>query len=766
MPTTSRPYDLCLHALVGILFLLGFATAKATIISDDRRITWQGNVGVPGGIPVRTTIYKTLSDIDGTGGTDVTSAIQSALNSCPSGQVVKLPAGTFKVNGTISIPSNVTLRGAGPGQTILNTFAGTNAVQLGSSTQYWYGSGTITDITSGYSKNSTSIVLASTTNVSIGSLLLIDQLNDSSFVKIDGGYGGGPATWVSRANGTRALGQTVIVTSISGKTVGVTPLYWDYSSSFSPQAVVVPASGVVTNAGVEDLTLRNNGTGNVNFFINAAAYCWIKNVEGDYCHGDHVSIENSYRCEVRHSNFHDAYLHTPGTYDSDVCVQYKSSGCLIEDNILRRLHLGVLMNRGASGNVVGYNLSQEHYDTNSPNVLIGDDGGHGAHPMFNLWEGNIDTVIWNDSVWGSNSHGTIFRNWVKGTGTHQDPTTAGRQPYDPGAPVLTSNQANRAIILDAQSRFFNVVGNILGTPSFESPDHYIAQWNASRIYDPDRYIFSTGYGGGGGGDGGGAPGDNTDAFTTLLNHGNYNSATGTQIWDPAISDHVLPNSLYLSAAPSWFGSLKWPPFNPATGFTGVSTISIPAGYRYVNGTDPGGTPSPTPTPTATPTPTPTPPPLALPTWKSTAGTITAPFVDNGDDTISQAIQTTNPLDGGKADYFFIVPNPAPSLGYTIAALVNCADGGSNSFFVNIDSEPNIDNNEWDIPVTTGLQSREVTLYPETNAHIWALTAGTHHLIVRGREANAILGRITFTEVTSPTPTPTPSPPQNLRILPP
>src|SRR5437867_10893148 len=40
--------------LLGLLFL-AFQSSRGEIIPPARRITWQGNVGVPGGIPTRTT---------------------------------------------------------------------------------------------------------------------------------------------------------------------------------------------------------------------------------------------------------------------------------------------------------------------------------------------------------------------------------------------------------------------------------------------------------------------------------------------------------------------------------------------------------------------------------------------------------------------------------------------------------------------------------------------------------------------------------------
>lgn len=101
------------------LLLMTAALVGAEIIPADRRVTWEGNVGVPGGIPNRG-VSSTLS-----AGASF-SAIQSALNGAPANTAVFLPAGTYNLSGTLVIPSNVTLRGAGPG-TVLNCTSGGNA---------------------------------------------------------------------------------------------------------------------------------------------------------------------------------------------------------------------------------------------------------------------------------------------------------------------------------------------------------------------------------------------------------------------------------------------------------------------------------------------------------------------------------------------------------------------------------------------------------------------------------------------------------------
>src|SRR5881396_2287420 len=90
------------------------AQAWSGIISSSRAIDWS-QAGVIGGIPNRTSICATLNP----GAT--AAQINSAIASCPAGQVVFLNAGTFNLSEGIIFDnkSNVTLRGAGADQTFL-----------------------------------------------------------------------------------------------------------------------------------------------------------------------------------------------------------------------------------------------------------------------------------------------------------------------------------------------------------------------------------------------------------------------------------------------------------------------------------------------------------------------------------------------------------------------------------------------------------------------------------------------------------------------
>src|SRR5690242_17964043 len=94
-----------------ILFLiLGVASCFSVIIPDDRRVYWQGQIGVPNGGPTnRTTIFCNVKvSIPGTnrvavgnGIADDGVAIQTALNLCPAEQVVYLPTSIYTVSNSL-----------------------------------------------------------------------------------------------------------------------------------------------------------------------------------------------------------------------------------------------------------------------------------------------------------------------------------------------------------------------------------------------------------------------------------------------------------------------------------------------------------------------------------------------------------------------------------------------------------------------------------------------------------------------------------------
>jgi hypothetical protein len=146
--------------------------------------------------------------------------------------------------------------------------------------------------------------------------------------------------------------------------------------------------------------------------------------------------------------------------------------------------------------------------------------------------------------------------------------------------------------------------------------------------------------------------------------------------------------------------------------------------------------------------------FTVPSWSVTfaadSGTISTPLVaSNGK--IDQPVGT-GLANGGEAAYSFNLPNAG---NYVVSAMVLAPSEGQNSFYVNIDGEPTDPLMIWDIPIGPTLTNRTVTwrgdgsLGPATaqfGSKVFTLSAGKHQLIIRGREANTILGAITITAI--------------------
>jgi hypothetical protein len=68
---------------------------------------------------------------------------------------------------------------------------------------------------------------------------------------------------------------------------------------------------------------------------------------------------------------------------------------------------------------------------------------------MNLIEGNVSAKITHDYTMGSSSHNTLFRNWVRGWRSNP--------PIGWGVWAIDIQNFNR---------YFNIVGNVIGLPSW------------------------------------------------------------------------------------------------------------------------------------------------------------------------------------------------------------------------------------------------------------------------------------------------------------
>ena len=571
----DRPRDVIVKGGIILLatLLLISETVIGAILPGDRLITWAP--GVPGGIPNRTNVSTTLA----AGASE--ASIQSALNSCPSNGVVVLSAGTYVISSELVIPSFKTLRGQGTNTVLsLTGGGGGSGVVLGSP----HGSGSMssvppsTSVSSGYAKGSTSIVVGSASGINVGDMLIITE-NNEPFVSVANAENGGQAGDQFDSNTKDLMGQIVMVTSKSGNTLGVNPpVYWDYKGSLSP-VVYILGSPWSRYAGLENVKVYANNTGlRANIQVDEAAYCWVKNVEGDFADGDHVWIAYSMGIEIRDSFFHDGFSHGPGTTDDAVKLNWKCTACLIENNILWRMHGSVMVNDGAAGNVIAYNFATNSYHQDG-HTLIPDQTSHGAHPMFNLFEGNVGCEFKLDSSHGTVSHAVALRNWFFGENWYAPPMDQ-RGTINWSAGNWETGYED-CFALDWSASSNSLVGNVAGCAKFASDGgKYLSV--ATNSY-PGMSCFTFGYMYDNSGYSLSIPGfSNLLPWQSVVFHGNYDFVTRTQHWDATISDHAIPNSYYLTSKPSWFGTLTWPPIDP----TSPTTVTIPASYRYFNGTNP------------------------------------------------------------------------------------------------------------------------------------------------------------------------------------
>lgn len=524
-------------AFLGNLLSVSQASSQ-DVIPTDRRIDWS-YAGIPGGIPNRTVICKTLDPaMYGNGTTDATSVIQNALYNCPADQVVYLPAGIYIVTKTLWIHGHDVLRGAGMGKTILK-HTGTNTGAIfdieDSAWSDIVGSPQTHSIVDA-KKDAKVITLADVVGISVGDDLLLNQLNGgdvTSYTPVSG-----KCTFCGLANGDRSLGQLVEVTAVNGNQVSISvPLHWTYDVALTPWAYRIAGSHMARWVGIEDLTLTQDGSVVNNLiYIQGLQYSWIKNVEFTNISNSSVLAYYLMQSQITGSYFHGVAGGAGHSMGYGPALTFYSSNNLIDNNIADGVDGGgIELHGGASGNVIAYNyLHNILFDdptwlTASPAI------NHGAHPKFNLWEGNIGNMAESDFVWGSSSNNTVFRSRLYG----QD----GSASYN-----------NAAIRIAEKNYYMNAIGNVLGTLGKSNTLEYLPGQSYSS---KNLYVWVIGYNSN-------VSGGNPDpkVATTLLRFGNYDYVTNSTNWYN-VADHNLPASLYLSQPPDWWCSeVPWPPIGP------------------------------------------------------------------------------------------------------------------------------------------------------------------------------------------------------------
>ncbi|MGH2568957.1 MAG: glycosyl hydrolase family 28-related protein, partial [Bacteroidota bacterium] len=274
---------------------LAAVSLRAAPIPTARLAPWKAGVtvGVPGGIPTTRSniidVTQSPYSADKTGNADASGEIQRALSAANSGDVVYLPAGTYRMNAALGLPNNVTLRGAGAGTRLVMYSTQQTAIQasVGTEWPYEYSTGGSV-ITGGLSQGSTTLSFSSTIGVSVGDIVTISEENDLSVPVVSVGFQ------------SRLRKQKSVIISKSGSTVTISPgLFWTLDSTRNPRAHVLAKR--FEGCGIEDLKIDlTNSTAGYGIYFQQAVRSWIKNVTMVNQSNYGIYLANCFQVEVRH----------------------------------------------------------------------------------------------------------------------------------------------------------------------------------------------------------------------------------------------------------------------------------------------------------------------------------------------------------------------------------------------------------------------------------------------------------------------------------
>jgi hypothetical protein len=561
-------YFSCMRLSKVLAVILSFAFAgaikvSAQLIPTARIYNWQPgvNVGVPGGIPIRTAMFTNIVEAgaDSNGVADASGIINACIAACPAGQYIYMPEGSFLLNNSLVFHGvnnnggNRSLRGAGMGKTVLkcNTTSSVLAAVVIGDAQGTRPSGSIA-VTGGAVQGSTNLTMADTSSITAGRFIRLEQTDPNYVFEVQGG-GYAP----------HSMSCLLWVDSIPNKTT--LNLREAIPANFTNSTSIAVYEPVLINSftGLEDFTIdMTNSASSYAVFMQETWFSWIKGVEIKSANAHQIAAYTCGGLEIRKCYTHDTRSSGPNHEG----INFADSVCfsLVEDNIsvkggFPQIILGDSKG-GCMGDVISYNYIA---NTDSGSGVAGGalSVNHGPHNAFNLVEGNVAQMFQSDGYFGSCSDITVYRNWFSGVYSGLD------------YPI--------AVNLDRWSYRFNLYGNVLGSNSY------------SALYDIEAngyanipVLYRLGYPNMGNAyyDGTTNPPSTTaqaldlNVKNSLLRTNNYDYTTGT-IVNPYAG--TLPASLiYTNGAPSWWGNNRWPAIDP----NAVPVISvIPAQARYLAG---------------------------------------------------------------------------------------------------------------------------------------------------------------------------------------
>ena len=358
-----------------------------------------------------------------------------------------------------------------------------------------------------------------------------------------------------------------------------------YPGFYSNQQGTGSPTPFLQDAGLENVSVLRGVNGGV--AMEFCVSCWIKNVEIGFWYGGGLDIMYSARSEFNNVWVHNAADSVNNGGEYPINFDTGSTEVLLTNSITTEGGKGFVSRAAGGGNVVSYSyFDDQMYDDYSGigdywlDVSLGGDHWTGQHHV--LFEGNWADNLDTDMTHGSGEYQTYFRNLGTGLRTTFTDPSNGKTVNDAAGIGWTCGGGSctpatpgplRAAGPSAYNYWFAYVGNVLGVPGVTTAVNgwsYQGDWSSHRIWmlgwDP--------------GPGGEDPYLDGVKGSYIFRSGNYDYLDNAIMdWASGYS-HALPNSFYLSAEPSFFGTCTWPWVSPTTG----TTYTLPAMARYDAGT--------------------------------------------------------------------------------------------------------------------------------------------------------------------------------------
>lgn len=413
-----------------------FHWGLSQIIPEPRMANWS-KAGLTDSVSyAQNSVELTLSQPESTAVVDVQPKLQAAMDSIATlgGGTVKLPPGTFRLETSLAVPSNVRLQGSTADSTLLYFYGNSGITMHGSKTSI------TVPLQSGFTKGSDSLSPDS-----------IQHFNPGDFVEIrqdNGSWDTQPASWAENVTGLISQIEKIE----NQKLFLSNKLSMDMDSALNPRITII---NPVQNAALECLHIEKKDTSQSTTAHNISlVYAWncrITGIASAKSAGAHIRVSQS-----AHNNFYGNYLHDSFKYDGGgsrgygLMFTHSASYNKAENNIFEHLRHAMMTKAGANSNVIAYNYSRDVYRSESPHDASGDISLHGHYSFANLFESNIVQNIIIDHYWGpSGPFNTLFRNRTKNYGiimTNGNPNPTDKQNLVGNEVSMSSNTNSQYMI--------------------------------------------------------------------------------------------------------------------------------------------------------------------------------------------------------------------------------------------------------------------------------------------------------------------------------